>query len=55
MKTLYLKLLFRLVFKKIPKKQYGRCVTCDANQICYKLKVCKCNDEQQYESIFKKL
>lgn len=43
------RLLFRLTFKKVPKKQFGRCVTCKANEICYKINVCKCNDEQQYD------
>lgn len=43
------RLLFWITFKKVPKKQFGRCVTCKANEICYKVKVCKCNDEQQYD------
>ena len=41
--------MFWITFKKVPKKQFGRCVTCAANEICYKIKVCKCNDEQQYD------
>lgn len=42
-------LLFKVIFKKIPKKQYGRCVTCEANQICHKEHYrCKCSDEEQY-------
>ena len=43
------RLMFWITFKKVPKKQFGRCVTCAANEICYKIKVCKCNDEQQYD------
>ena len=43
------RLLFWITFKKVPKKQDGRCVTCKANQICSKINVCKCSDEQQYE------
>lgn len=43
------RLMFWITFKKVPKKQSGRCVTCAANEICYKIKVCKCNDEQQYD------
>ena len=41
--------LFRLTFVKVPKKQDGRCVTCKANQVCHKFKICKCSDDQQYE------
>jgi hypothetical protein len=43
------KLLFKLTFVKIPKKQFGRCVTCKANKICHKIKVCKCDWDQQYD------
>jgi hypothetical protein len=43
------RLMFWITFKKVPKKQFGRCVTCAANKLCYKIKVCKCNDEQQYD------
>lgn len=43
------RLLFWITFKKVPKKQFGRCVTCEANKICHKIKVCKCDDEQQYD------
>ena len=43
------RLMFWITFKKVPKKQFGRCVTCAANEICYKINVCKCNDEQQYD------
>ena len=44
------KLLFWITFKKIPKKQYGRCVTCAANEICHKnIMLCSCNMEQQYD------
>ena len=43
------RLMFWVTFKKVPKKQFGRCVTCAANEICYKIKVCKCSDEQQYD------
>jgi len=43
------RLLFWITFKKVPKKQNGRCVTCKANEICHKIKVCKCSDEQQYD------
>jgi len=42
-------LLFKVLFKKIPKKQYGRCITCEANQICHKSQYrCKCTMEEQY-------
>ena len=41
--------LFPITFKKIPKKQFGRCVTCSANKVCHKYKVCKCSQEQQYD------
>lgn len=45
-------LVFNLIFKKIPKTQYGRCVECDANQICHKNPYkCKCSDEEQYKVI----
>jgi len=43
------RLLFRATFVKVPKKQDGRCVTCKANQICHKINVCKCTDDQQYD------
>jgi len=42
-------LVFWITFKKVPKKQFGRCVTCSANNVCHKIKVCKCNDNEQYE------
>lgn len=42
-------LLFKVLFKKIPKKQHGRCITCEANQICHKSQYrCKCTMEEQY-------
>jgi hypothetical protein len=41
--------LFPITFKKVPKKQFGRCVTCNASKVCSKYKVCKCSDEQQYD------
>jgi len=42
-------LLFKVLFKRIPKKQYGRCITCEANQICHKSQYrCKCTMEEQY-------
>jgi len=53
MKTLYLRLLFNLTHTKIPKKQFGRCVTCDGNKICHKINLCKCSDDEQYQNIFK--
>lgn len=53
MKTLYLKLLFYLTHKRIPKKQDGRCITCDGNKICNKIQLCKCNDNEQYQNIFR--
>jgi hypothetical protein len=43
------RLLFWATFKKVPKTQFGRCVTCKANEICYKINVCKCSDDQQYD------
>ena len=42
------KILFRIVFKKIPKTQYGRCVECHANHICGVTAHCTCTMEQQY-------
>ena len=42
-------ILFKILFKKIAKKQYGRCVTCEANQICHKSQYnCKCTMDEQY-------
>lgn len=41
--------LFLMTFKKIPKKHDGRCVSCAAGDICYKVKVCKCDFNQQYD------
>lgn len=49
MKNLYKKLLFLITFVKVPKKQYGRCITCAANRICMEIRVCKCSNDQQYE------
>ena len=43
------RLLFPITFKKISKKQFGRCITCSANKVCHKYKVCKCTDDEQYE------
>ena len=43
------KILFLMTFKKIPKKQDGRCVTCAAGDICHKVKVCRCDFNQQYD------
>lgn len=43
------KLIFNLVFKKIPKTRVGRCTHCDARSICHKSYYkCTCNMEQQY-------
>lgn len=46
-----IKLLFRLTFVKIDKKQYGRCITCSANNVCtvYNMSLCKCTIDQQYK------
>jgi len=43
------RLLFNITFKKVPKKQFGRCITCKASDVCHKINYCKCSDEQQYE------
>jgi hypothetical protein len=43
------RILFKILFKKIPKKQFGRCVSCEANQICHKPQYgCECTMEEQY-------
>ena len=48
-KKYFQSLFFKMIFKKIPKKLYGRCITCDANQLCHKPQYrCKCTMEQQY-------
>ena len=41
------RLMFWITFKKVPKKQFGRCVTCVANEICYKIKVTLCVKNSQ--------
>jgi len=43
------RLLFNITFKKVQKKQFGRCITCKASDICHKINYCKCSDDQQYE------
>ena len=51
MKNLLRRLIFRLFFRKIPKKQFGRCITCDANKLCMGKINCRATFEQQYERI----
>ena len=48
-------IIFKILFKKIPKTDFGRCVNCHANLLCgYKVK-CKATMNEQYKirDIFK--
>ena len=51
MKQYIKNLVFKLFFYKIPKENFGRCISCDANTFCgYKIK-CKATMEEQYKQI----
>ena len=40
----------RIIFKKIPKMdETGRCVKCDARNLCGGKFRCRCNMDQQYQ------
>jgi len=38
-----------IIFKKIPKKEDGRCIKCDARNLCGGKFRCECNIDQQYQ------
>lgn len=42
-------IIFKLIFRKISKKQFGRCLTCSASVMCVKYNYCACSDDEQYE------
>jgi hypothetical protein len=49
MKNLIKKLVFRITYTKVPKKEYGRCISCAANDFCHRIiGACKCSDDEQY-------
>ena len=52
LRTFYLRVLFRLVFKKVHHSGYNRCFACHANGFCDKIKVCTCGAKQQYRMVF---
>jgi hypothetical protein len=38
----------RILFQKMQKKHFGRCLECDARNLCGGNFRCRCSDEQKY-------
>lgn len=49
MKKFIRNLLFKIFYYKIPKKNFGRCISCDANSFCGTKIKCTASMEQQYK------
>ena len=46
---LFQKILFKIIYKKIPKTNFGRCIECDASSKCGAKIKCTATMEQQYK------